>query len=312
MTPQGTTDSRPVLILGGGGFLGTNLTAALVAEGRRVINVSRSHLYREDGGLVFYHAPSADRLADLVALSGCVFHMAHGSSPATALLAMESNLATSMQLTFALIRACSEHGVPLVYLSSGGAIYGPDVPIPTPETAPTFPISPYGVEKLTAERYLDVGALHLGLDYRVLRISNPYGPWQLGLHGQGVIGTWMRRILNGETIEIWGDGSVARDYVYVDDVVQALLQTMRYCGSERLFNIGAGQGYSLNDLLGYLRPLCGETLCVTYRNARPAHVPVSVLDAGLAARELGWQPQVSFPEGLQRSWEWMTFHHSGN
>lgn len=295
----------PVLILGGGGFLGTNMTARLVAAGRRVINVSRSHLHREPGGLARYLAPAPDRLADLVAQSSCVLHMAHGSSPATSLLAMERNLAASMELTFALMRACAEHGVRLVYLSSGGAIYGPDAPVPTPETAPTLPISPYGVEKLTAERYLHVGALHLGLDYRVLRISNPYGPWQLGLHGQGVIGTWMRRILSGQPVEIWGDGSLARDYVYVDDVLRAMERAMEHRGAARIFNIGSGTATRLDALLGHLRPLCDDRLQVIFRDSRPAHVPVSRLDVSLAQHNLGWQAEITLDSGLAATWQWM-------
>ncbi|MEZ5714394.1 MAG: NAD-dependent epimerase/dehydratase family protein [Paracoccaceae bacterium] len=239
-------DSKPVLIVGGGGFIGTNFTDALLAAGVPVINLSRTWLVRRDDARVRYVLSDdgdPDQVARLVAGAGQVFHMAHGSSLATGLQAMEDNLTASMRLTFALMTACAAAGVPLIYLSSGGAIYGPDVPVPTPETAPTLPISPYGAEKLTAERYLHIGAVQLGLAYRVLRISNPSGPWQLGLHGQGVIGTWMRRILNGEQIEIWGDGRVIRDYVYIDDLTDALMRVRAYDGAERCFNIGSGEGH---------------------------------------------------------------------
>lgn len=309
MTPPKITDIRPVLVLGGGGFLGTNLTQRLVAEGRKVINVSRSHVQRIEGGAVRYLAPDPAQLADLVAQSACVVHMAHGSSPATALLEMEQSLASSMQLTFSLMRACAASAVPLVYLSSGGAIYGPDVPVPTPESAPTYPISPYGAEKLVAERYLAIGGQQLGLNYRVLRISNPYGPWQLGHKSQGVIGIWMRKALSGETLQLRGDGSPLYDYVYVDDVIDAMVRVMAYDGPERTFNIGSGQGQSLNDILAHLRALYGDGLRVSTHEAAPARVPVNVLDTRLAAQKLDWQAQVTFSEGMKRSWDWMCLHH---
>lgn len=305
----------PVLIIGGGGFLGTNLTEHLVGAGQSVINLSRSWLTRLDDPRVTYvaHDPGdADQLRTLVAQAGCVYHMAHGSSPSTSLQSMEDDLMTSMQLTFALMSACSEAGVLLIYLSSGGAIYGPGVPLPTPESAPTFPISPYGVSKLAAERYLHIGALHRGLEYRVLRISNPYGPWQLGRHGQGVIGTWMGQALRGETIEIWGDGSVIRDYVFVTDVIDVMIRVATYDGDVRVFNIGSGQGQSLNDILGHLKQLCGPALTVSYRPAAPSDVPVSVLETSLARTELGWHSHASLADGLAQTWRWMNFHTAHN
>ena len=312
MTSQGTADTRPVLIWGGGGFLGTNLTERMAAGGRQVINVSRSHLTRTQMQGVCYLAPDLAELADLVAQSACVIHMAHGSSPAAALPQMEANLAGSMQLTFALMRACAAHAVPLVYLSSGGAIYGPDAPVPTPESAPTYPISPYGVEKLVAERYLAIGAQQLGLAYRVLRISNPYGPWQTGLKPQGVIGIWMRNVLEGVPLELRGDGSPQYDYVYVDDVIEAMVRVMAYDGPVDTFNIGSGQGRSLKEILVQLRLLCGDGLRVNTHDAAPARVPVNVLDTSLAAQELGWRAMVDFEDGLRRSWDWMRQHHKGS
>lgn len=314
MIPRRDQDPKPVLIVGGGGFIGTNFTDTLLAAGVPVINLSRTWLVRRDDARVRYVAPDdADpgQVARLVAGAGQVFHMAHGSSPATGLQAMEDNLTASMRLTFALMTACAEAGVPLIYLSSGGAIYGPEVSVPTPETAPTLPISPYGAEKLTAERYLHIGAFQLGLAYRVLRISNPYGPWQLGLHGQGVIGTWMRRILEGRKIEIWGDGRVIRDYVYIDDLSDALMRILSYDGDEHCFNIGSGEGYSLNDILAQMTRICGSKTRAVFRDAAPSHVPVSLLDAGLAARELGWRAKTGLSTGMERSWDWMRGFEAG-
>ncbi|ARS28389.1 NAD-dependent epimerase/dehydratase family protein [Sphingomonas sp. KC8] len=297
-----------VLIIGGGGFLGTNLTTRLRESGISVINLSRSWLFKsDDPGVRYVFADTFNReqIEDLVSQSSCVFHMAHGSAPSTSLENMEEDLSASMRLTFALITACAQYGSRLIYLSSGGTIYGPDVMVPTIESAPTHPISPYGAAKLTAEHYLHIGELHHGLDYRVLRISNPYGPWQFGLHRQGVIGTWMRKILRNETIEIWGDGSVVRDYVYVIDVIDAMLATIQHRGNVKRFNIGSGQGHSLKELIAYLRTTIGREFQVNYRPSTPVHVPRSILNPSLARDELGWAPRVELPMGLDLSWQWM-------
>lgn len=303
-----TNQSKPLLIIGGGGFLGSNLTKHLRDCGYKVINISRSHLLELDDTAVTYLPLNTEELEQLVAQSGGVFHMAHGSSPASAFSDMEANLTATMNLNFLLMRACAGSQIPLFYLSSGGAIYGPDVPVPTPETAATSPISPYGAEKLAAERYLHIAQRHLGLNYRVLRISNPYGPWQLGRHGQGVIGTWMRKILMDENIEIWGDGNVRRDYIYVDDVCQAMLCLLSYEGPIRTFNIGSGYGYSLNEILEQLRLIVGDNLRVSYRDAAPSHVPISTLNADLAQAELGWKATTSLASGMKNSWKWACDH----
>lgn len=308
MTWERIKSTNPVLIIGGGGFLGTNLANRLSETGHRVVSLSRSWLSpRPMQGVT--HMPPAEnqsqQINDLISSSSCVFHMAHGSSPSTSLGAMEDDLISSMRLNFQVIRACAASGVPLIYLSSGGAVYGKEAPIPTPENAPTLPISPYGAAKLTAEHYLHIAALHLGLDYRVLRISNPYGPWQLGTHRQGVIGTWMKQILRGGDIEIWGDGSVVRDYIFVEDVIDAMVGAMNYNGRAQIFNIGAGQGVSLNQLFSQLNAVCDRPVSCTHRDAAPADVPISVLDCALARKEFGWAPQTPLTEGLARTWQWM-------
>lgn len=140
----------------------------------------------------------------------------------------------------------------------------------------------------------------------MLRISNPYGPWQLGHHGQGVIGTWMRLILEHKPIEIWGDGTVVRDYIHVHGVIRAMLCVMRYDSPEHVFNVGPGEGHSLNDLLDHLDPICGLKLNITRRPAAPSDVPVNILDVARARSELDWKPKINLDDGLQDTWRWIS------
>lgn len=297
--------SRPVLILGGGGFLGVNLINRLLAEGARVTSYSRSFLTtRIHPGLAYEEAGEGDlaRVESLIAESAMVYHMAHGFTAATPRATLTDRLPALMELNNTVMRACRRYDVPLIYLSSGGTVYGRAERVPTPESAPTAPINFYGITKLAAERYFTAEP---GLDCRVLRISNPYGPWQFGIGGQGVIGTWMQRLQHGETLTIRGNGEAARDYIYVDDVVEALLKTADHDGPGQLFNIGSGKGLSLNELLQVFRGLFDVDLQCRYVPAAPSDVPVSVLDISRADRELDWRPTVGLEEGLRRTRAWL-------
>lgn len=307
MTIDTWQTQKPVLIIGGGGFLGTNLTNRLCAQGASVINLSRSWLVQSTDAPVRYERPDptdSGQIARLIKESALVYHMAHGFSPSTAMAQMDADLLSSMALTFQVMQACEEAEVAMIYLSSGGTVYGGTRQVPTPETAETHPISPYGLSKLTAERYLQLRRRLKGLDYRILRISNPYGPWQFGHNNQGVIGTWIHRIRTGAPIEIWGDGEVVRDYIYVDDVSGALIAAAQYDGDQRIFNIGSGEGLSLNSLVDALRDHFGTALQCNYKTAAPADVPVSILDIGLARQELDWQPKTGLQEGLRQTLAW--------
>lgn len=308
--PGGEQGQEPgrALIVGGGGFLGTNLGAYLADAGLEVVSVSRSALAPAPPGVTQVATADVEDIAARVAGVDTVFHLAHGSSPASSLANMQADLMTSMGLTFRLIEACIEAAVPLVYLSSGGAIYGPGVQVPTHESQPTDPISGYGISKLTAEKYLEVHARLHGLRYRALRVANPFGPWQLGRHGQGVIGTWLQKALAGAPLEIWGDGTVVRDYVYVGDVVTAIWQAARYDGRYQIFNIGSGQGRSLNEILAAIEAALGADVARTYHRSRPADVPVTYLDISRARAELGWAPQTEFSAGIETTLRWMRAH----
>jgi len=299
--------SNTVTLVGAGGFIGTNLRRSLLNDGFRVRAVSRSWLEPPEPGLervLTADLEESEQLGDLLRGSTAVVVLSHGLLPGSSLDESSTAVVKDMGLLLRVIDECAKGGSKLVYLSSGGTIYGPDVKVPTPESAPCDPVTIYGVSKLTSEKILSVYAKQCGLNYVVLRVSNPYGPWQWGRKGQGVIGAWMARALVGAEIEVWGDGSVERDYIFISDVVSAIKATLSYTGSERVFNVGSGQGQSLRKVLSTIQNL--RPVAVRNREARICDVPRSVLDVGKAWREMRWRPATSFEDGIHETWRWMS------
>jgi UDP-glucose 4-epimerase len=199
----------------------------------------------------------------------------------------------------------------LVFVSSGGTVYGLPSAIPTPETAPTDPIGAYGVSKLSIEKYLAVYQRLHGLDYRILRVTNPYGPFQVPIKNQGLVAAIISKALRGETNEIWGDGSVIRDYIFIDDVVDALIAAASDQSAGRIFNIGSGVGRSVREVIAAIELALGKKLDIAWKQGRAADVPASVVAIDRARDLMGWQPKVPLDSGLAQTIQWWQPRGSG-
>lgn len=296
-----------VALIGAGGFFGTNLARHLAPRVSELRCFGLHPSFPEAlSGLTWITGNMADApLAE--ALTGCdtVIHLASSSSPGTD-LDITADAQANVIASLRLFDHCVAAGVKqVVFISSGGTVYGIPGHVPIPESAPTQPITAYGVAKLAIEKYLEVYSRLRGLDYRVLRISNLYGPYQTTIKKQGVIAAFLSEALRGEPLEIWGDGRVVRDYVYVTDAAEAVLAAMRYQGTERVFNIGGGIGMSINDVIAAIETMLGRNLEKTYKPGRTVDVPVNILDCALAKLELGWQPKTIFSDGLRNTADWM-------
>lgn len=296
-------------ILGGGGFIGTNLCRALNGRAAALRIFSRRLSFPNAVSGVEWIAgdfEQTDRLEEAVAGCDTVFHLLTATTPASSNLDMIGDLNANVAGTLRLLDACRAQGVRrVVYISSGGTIYGIPQQVPTPETATTSPITAYGVTKLAVEKYLHLYHHLYGLEYRVLRVANPFGPYQTAIKNQGVIAAFMRQALHGEPINVWGDGSVVRDYIYIDDVISAMLAAATHDGPSRVFNVGRGEGRSLIEIVEAIEAVSGLTIPARYGAARPIDVPRSILDITLARQELGWQPQHDFLSGMQLTWDWI-------
>jgi UDP-glucose 4-epimerase len=301
---------RRCLVLGAGGFIGTNLCRHLVELGAEVRGFGRSSSFPEALAEVEWIAGDfADRTAVARAVHNIelVFHLVGGSLPESSNRDPVADLSANVVNTLHLLEACRRSEVQkLVFASSGGTVYGIPGQIPIPESAPTDPIAAYGISKLAIEKYLALYRHLHGLDYAVLRMANPFGPFQTGERKQGAIAAFVRQALAGNTLEIWGDGEVVRDFVYISDVAEAFAAAARYRGPHPVFNVGQGEGHSINQILADIELVLGRGgLAKRYLPSRLADVPVNVLDIGLIERELGWRPRTDWLAGLRATVDWI-------
>jgi UDP-glucose 4-epimerase len=301
------------LVLGGTGFLGSHIADALAKHGHKVRIFARHPPSEVDlwgpnhsMDVVVGDLVSGEGLSQALDGVEWVFHYASTTVPATSnadpAYDIHSNLVGTVRLLEKAVR-CGVHKV--IFPSSGGTVYGYPQQLPIPETHPTEPICSHGITKLAIEKYLALYEHLYGLDYLVLRCANPYGERQNPLGLQGAVSVFLGRIAHNQPITVWGDGSAVRDYIYVADAVDATLMALEATCDERIFNVGSGWGTSLNELVTLVARVTGRNDLVEYAPGRPSDVPINVLDASLIRRTTGWQPRVSFEEGVARTWEWV-------
>jgi len=297
------------VVLGGSGFIGTNLCRRLLASGHRVRAFGRHCRFPDDlRGVEWYQGDFSDpdSVAAAIETFDIVFHLIHGAMPQAANLAMATDVQRNVIPSITLLDLCSKLGVKrVIFSSSGGTIYGNPRQVPTPEASPTDPICAYGISKLAIEKYLTLYEHLYSLDFRVLRITNPFGPFQIPWKGQGFIAAAISRALSNQSIEIWGDGSVVRDFVFVDDVVDAFEAVMTDVSSPRVFNIGTGEGRSLNDVIAIIERLLDVKLSIKWARGRSLDTPISIVAIDRARQALEWEPKTSFETGLAVTIEWI-------
>jgi UDP-glucose 4-epimerase len=305
------------VVLGGRGFIGSHLIAALLSRGYRVRCFDRPHVVAlgsdllDAPGFELIEGDLANEAEIAEAIEGCdvCYHLVSTTLPkssnADPVYDIESNVVTSVRL---LNQAVKSGVRKMVFASSGGTVYGIPVMTPIQESHPTNPVCSYGISKLAIEKYLGLFKQLHGLDYTVLRIANPFGERQRTNASQGAVAVFLGKILHGEPIEIWGDGSIVRDYIYISDVVDALLLAMEQPSDQHVFNIGSGRGHSLNDLIRAIEEVTGRTAVCRYLPSRPFDIPSNVLCNKLANQSLGWSPKVGFEDGLDKFAGWLLNH----
>lgn len=307
------------LIIGGNGFIGTNLADALIASGHKVTSFDRyPSRYREADPRINYVYGDFANLGDVqeaVKGNDWVYHLAYTTLPASSNEDPTFDVRSNVIDTLQLLESCREHSVKkIIFISSGGTVYGVPQQLPIHEDHPTDPICSYGITKLAIEKYLNLYRHLHNLDYVVARLANPYGELQNPQARQGAIAVFLGNILQGKSIDIWGDGKVVRDYIYIGDAASALVRAAEYCPEEdepRVFNIGSGSGHSLNEIVKTLKSVINQEINVMYHPARSADVPSNVLDISRAKKCLNWQPEINLGDGIRKTWEWLN-HVSKN
>ena len=301
------------LIIGGAGFIGSHVADALLQEGHEVTvfdrpNVSLDNLNDNIESINVIHGDLCNHSDVEEAVKGhdIIFHFAATTLPASSNQNPIYDIETNLISTIGLIENALKYRIrKIIFASSGGTVYGIPRSLPIIETHPTEPICSYGILKLSIEKYLALFAHLNQLSYVVLRFGNPYGERQRLNYSQGVIPVFLGKLRNNECIDIWGDGSVARDYFYISDLVSAVIKATESKISNEIFNIAGGRAYTLLEILTVMEKVTGIKPRLHFLPGRKFDVPVNYLDIEKARQLLGWNPVVSLEEGIQRIWRWV-------
>jgi len=302
-----------ITVLGAGGFIGTNLTLALRKKAHlRIIGHDPGHLVNVKSSLpfgteFFVIDCSCDiDFEQLTRNTDILFHLVSTTRPANSNLDIPRELDENVVFTAKLLESCVKSGVKkVVFFSSGGTVYGVNSHFPLKEDSPMNPVSSYGVQKLAIEKLLYLyGQIH-GLDYRIIRLSNPYGPYQCPDGQLGVVAAFIYRMLRGQKIEIYGDGSVVRDFIYIDDAIEGVIKiSFSDCGY-KIFNLGSGRGRSIKEVLEVIAKIVGKKPEVRYLPQRSMDVPVNYLDTERYESCYGRLIKVGFEEGIRRTCDYI-------
>ncbi|MBI5101810.1 MAG: NAD-dependent epimerase/dehydratase family protein [Nitrospirae bacterium] len=301
------------LVLGGGGFIGSHICDHLVAAGHEVrvfekVGLSKANVLHLHEKIEWMEGDflNPDCLRGAVKDAEIIFHLISATIPRDSNDNPVYDITSNIIPTLHLLEAARSAGVRKIILSSsGGTVYGIPRKIPISEEHPTEPICSYGIHKLMIEKYLFLYHKLYGLDFAVMRISNPYGERQRQTGNQGVVPIFLSKVMHGETIEIWGDGSVVRDYLHISDVARAAVMMTEARLPKKILNIGSGIGMSLNALLAEIQKVTGLAPNVRYTSCRPFDVPANILDIALARDTLGWGPRVDLTDGLRATMEYL-------
>lgn len=299
-----------VLILGGNGFIGYSLTKFLLSKNQSIVVYTKSpNFYRPELSGVKYVYGNFNNIELLKqSLTGIdfVYHLISTTIPSTSNQNPINDVNTNVINTLNLLQNCLEMGVKkVIFTSSGGAIYGIPKTLPTPENHPTNPICSYGITKLAIEKYLQLFCHLYNLDYTVLRVANAYGEGQ-DPHGKiGAITIFLDHIKQGLPLNIWGDGNIIRDYIYINDIINALYLSQNLTLEEKIFNIGSGKGTSINQLISEFKNVIKTDFHVNHLPSRNVDVPVSFLDINKAKKLLNWQPYVTLERGIKLTWDYL-------
>ena len=302
-----------IAIFGGGGFIGSAVVDRLLEDSHalRIFERPRVEPHRQFSGdeMVEWMAGDMMSVHDVSkAIDGVdvVLHFVSTTLPGNSNDDPVYDVQTNLVATLQLLGAMVAKGVrKIVFISSGGTVYGNPAYLPIDEKHPTDPRVSYGITKLAIEKYLLMHQYLYGIKANILRVSNAFGERQRVETAQGAVGVFLSKAILNQPVEIWGDGTVTRDYIYISDVAEAFARAVDYDGAKSVFNICSGTGTSLNELIGMLERVLGRESVRHHRPGRALDVPVSVLANSLARRELGWEPRVKLEDGIIKTADWM-------
>ena len=201
----------------------------------------------------------------------------------------------------------------IVFISSGGTVYGDQNLESISEQSSTDPLSSYGIVKLAMEKYIQLYSKLYGVNYSIFRLSNPYGPYQNTLKDQGIIGIFIRKFIENGEITIWGDGNIIRDYIYIDDVIEILNRDlMKNIDNNILLNLGSGKGSSINEILNLIERISNKKINILYKESRSFDVKKNILNIDKISNTFDWKPKHDIEEGIQNTYKWLKNNYKSN
>ncbi len=309
-----------IILLGAAGFIGTNLVIELAKNPENEITiVDRDKAYFQniiDLNLSRVNILESDltmdsNYEDLVSGQDLVYHLISTTVPTTSNQHIAEELKANVVLSANLFEACVKQNVhKVVFVSSGGAVYGKESKCPLNEKTPTNPITSYGIQKVSIEKLLYLYNYMYGLDYRIIRLTNPYGPYQRPNGILGAVTTFTYKALKGEEIQVYGDGSVVRDFIYIDDAVRGIQKIVEGTDRHHTFNLGCGYGTSIKQVLNSIERALNIKLNVKYTEARKVDVPVNYLDIKRFETAYGSLNPITLEEGIRKTAEFMEEFYS--
>lgn len=301
-----------IVILGAAGFIGTNLTIELAKSTlNRITLVDKNRLYFSqdifaDNVEIVESDLSLNMDYSVLENSDVVYDLVSTNVPTTSNQHISQDIETNVLFSSHLFEACVKYRVKkIVFISSGGTVYGKESSCPLSEETPTNPISSYGVQKITIEKLLYLYNYMYGLDYRIVRLANPYGPYQRPNGILGVVTNFTYKALKGDEITVYGDGSVVRDFIYIDDAIRGILNIVDGNNKHHIFNLGCGHGTSITEVLSAVKKALGCELNVIYKAGRSVDVPINYLDIRRYEKYYGKLNPIALEDGIKKTAEFM-------
>lgn len=303
-----------IIILGAAGFIGTNLAITIANSNKNKITlVDKSKSYFSSlekmqlPNITEVESP-LDVSMDFKILQGqdVVYHLVSTNVPTNSNQHILQDIEANVFFSANLLEACIKYRVKkVVFISSGGTVYGKESKCPLSETTPTNPISSYGLQKITIEKLLYLYNYLYGLDYRIIRLANPYGPYQRPNGILGAVTTFTYRALRGEKVIVYGDGSIIRDFIYIDDAIKGILNIVDGVNKHHIFNLGSGQGTSIQEVLDTIKKALNCEIKIEYKQGRSVDVPVNFLDISRYEKYYGKLNPIPLIDGIRKTADYM-------
>ena len=308
-----------IIILGAAGFIGTNLAIQLTKNSDYSVTLVDKSLdyFREIEKLnlsninIVEHSLEWDSdIKSLLSGQEIVYHLVSTTVPTTSNQHITQEIQSNVLFSSNLFDACVNCGIKrVVFISSGGTVYGKEAGCPLSEDTATYPISAYGVQKVAIEKLLYLYNYMYDLDYRIVRLANPYGPYQRPNGVLGAVTTFTYKALKNDEITVFGDGSVVRDFIYIEDAVRAIINIAESNKENKIYNLGCGYGTSIKSVLDTIREALDIEMNITYKEARKVDVPVNYLDISRYENDFGKLNPISLADGVKRTADFMKKHY---